>query len=410
MQYRYLYVLIILFYSNCAQTQVFRIDTSHNPKIIVEDFLVGNAGVAVKNVKYYGLKNALGLFYYKSTFQFLPPYGLILSSGSVHEALGPNNYTASVENYTKGDKDLSKIAGTKTFDSAILEFDFMSLTDSISFVFQFASEEYPEYVKKGVSDVFGFFVKDYSNNTNDNIGIIAENGTPITIDLINSDHNSDFYIVNNQLEYRYKNELTEDEYYENQNLFQFDGFTKSIHSGKKLEAYKKYHFKIAIADAGDRKFDSWIFIHGNSFASTGKLADIKLEDLKEYFEFFNLDSIELAKSNDKLTLLVPVYFDFNSYKIKDSSKEYLNYLCNLLTFSGYSVTINGYADETGTKEYNLELSQKRADQVKNYFANNGINQNRISSFGKGEIRLGKNSRSRKVEFILYKKSSSKGAF
>jgi peptidoglycan-associated lipoprotein len=48
------------------------------------------------------------------------------------------------------------------------------------------------------------------------------------------------------------------------------------------------------------------------------------------------------------------------------------------------IIVEGHCDERGTIEYNLALGQKRAETVKNYLVNTGINEARIKtiSFGK----------------------------
>lgn len=48
------------------------------------------------------------------------------------------------------------------------------------------------------------------------------------------------------------------------------------------------------------------------------------------------------------------------------------------------VTIEGHTDERGTREYNLALGEKRANAVKNYLVENGIDVSRLKtvSFGK----------------------------
>ena len=73
----------------------------------------------------------------------------------------------------------------------------------------------------------------------------------------------------------------------------------------------------------------------------------------------------------------------------------------LLIFIGFSyqenptkkIIVQGYADPRGTAEYNMMLGQKRADAVKNYFVNSGINPNRVSvvSFGSTELATTKNT-------------------
>ncbi|MFM7979358.1 MAG: OmpA family protein, partial [Candidatus Fonsibacter sp.] len=49
-----------------------------------------------------------------------------------------------------------------------------------------------------------------------------------------------------------------------------------------------------------------------------------------------------------------------------------------------NVTVEGHADERGTREYNLALGEKRANVVKDYLISNGIASNRIKvlSYGK----------------------------
>ena len=49
-----------------------------------------------------------------------------------------------------------------------------------------------------------------------------------------------------------------------------------------------------------------------------------------------------------------------------------------------NVTISGYTDRLGSDKYNMALSQRRADSVKSFLTNKGINPNRLNAIGKGE--------------------------
>ena len=410
MFFRYIILIILIFNCSSLKSQVFRIDTDYKAKELIEKYFLSknHDGIKIRDIKYSGMKNARGLFVYSSEYGDLPRNGIVLSTGNAIDAMGPNNEIASTDNHYKGDKDLSNINNSKTFDSSILEFDFMSLTDSINFVFQFASEEYPEYVKKGVSDIFGFFITDLVTGKKNNIAILPNTNIPITIDLINNEKNSEYYVSNNY-EYKYDGGLERDkQFYENQYLFNFSGYTKPILSGIKLEPFKWYHFKIAIADIGDRKYDSWIFLKGNSFVSNGNIINPKVDDLKEYFKLFDNDSLIIKTTDNKIHILLPLYFSFNSSEISSTSYKILNYIKDIILYSDYHLIINGYTDETGNKEYNLKLSQERADSVKLYFKEKGIDKDRLQAFGKGEINSDeKLDKSRKVEFVLYKKDYSR---
>ncbi|SFX65184.1 OmpA family protein [Marinospirillum alkaliphilum] len=57
----------------------------------------------------------------------------------------------------------------------------------------------------------------------------------------------------------------------------------------------------------------------------------------------------------------------------------------LKKYPEHTVLIEGHTDTTGSASFNLGLSQRRADSVKTYLMNQGINTNRISTSGKGQV-------------------------
>jgi peptidoglycan-associated lipoprotein len=58
----------------------------------------------------------------------------------------------------------------------------------------------------------------------------------------------------------------------------------------------------------------------------------------------------------------------------------------LARYPGYKVTIEGHADERGTREYNIALGARRAVAVRNYLANLGINPSRMRTVSYGKER------------------------
>lgn len=409
MRSSYLLSLItFLLISSSIKSQVFQIDTTIQPYELINSYFVNknHNGIIIRNIKYSGLSYTKGIFYYNSKQNILPNKGIVLSTGNAIDALGPNNKTASTENFLLGDKDLKELANySKTYDAVICEFDFISFTDSIDFVFQFASEEYPEYINKGVSDVFGFFITNIKSNLTTNLAKLPTTGDPITIDFINGKKNQDYYIPNNKVELENSEDLF---FFENQLLFQFDGFTKPINTGMKLIPFVPYHFKIALADVGDHKFDSWIFLKGNSFLSLGNKTKLTYNNIVSYLEFKELDDIIIEENDKSVDILLPIHFDYNSYSIPESSNLYLEKLLDLFKHTNNQIVIKGFTDESGTTEYNQELSLNRAAQIKEYYISKGISSSRIKCFGKGELKNGVlNKNSRKVEFNLIKKAVPK---
>ncbi|MEQ1652816.1 MAG: peptidoglycan-associated lipoprotein Pal [Hyphomicrobium sp.] len=58
----------------------------------------------------------------------------------------------------------------------------------------------------------------------------------------------------------------------------------------------------------------------------------------------------------------------------------------LQQYPQYTITIEGHADERGTREYNIALGAKRATSVRNYLSANGINASRVRTISYGKER------------------------
>ena len=82
-----------------------------------------------------------------------------------------------------------------------------------------------------------------------------------------------------------------------------------------------------------------------------------------------------------------VYFEFDKFNLNSKSLQTLkSAVAAMKDNSSIKITISGHADERGTREYNLALGQRRAESVRDYFAINGINANRIMVKSYGEER------------------------
>ncbi len=82
-----------------------------------------------------------------------------------------------------------------------------------------------------------------------------------------------------------------------------------------------------------------------------------------------------------------VHFSFDSASLDSAARATLDAYATWLNASHSSkITIEGNCDQRGSREYNLALGQQRADSVRDYLTNRGINANRIDTVSFGEER------------------------
>jgi hypothetical protein len=221
------------------------VETSATQEQMVETIL--GTGITFSNVVLTGANGSLGTFSDGGTSIGIDS-GILLTSGSAAEAVGPNDNTAqTTANGTPGDVDLDGlIPGFTTFDATTLSFDFTTDTGNVFFNYVFASEEYNEWVGSAFNDVFGFFVDGV------NIALLPGTTTPVSINNVNLGSNPGSYVNNEG--------GTVDT--------QYDGLTTVLTAVITGLTAGAHTIKLAIADAGDSSLDSGVFIQAGSFSST----------------------------------------------------------------------------------------------------------------------------------------------
>lgn len=173
--------------------------------------------------------------------------GIILSTGLAADAIGPNNtgQKSGVVN-TPGSPLLNQVTGKTTYDACTFEFDVIPQGNRLKFNFIFASEEYNEWVNSDYNDAFGFFISGPNITGQQNIALVPNTTTDVSINSVNGNANPQ-YFLNNSLS-------------SNGTTIQFDGFTQGLYADVQVTPCQTYHLIFVIADATDRLWDSGVFI------------------------------------------------------------------------------------------------------------------------------------------------------
>ncbi|HEX3880519.1 MAG TPA: OmpA family protein [Bryobacteraceae bacterium] len=80
-----------------------------------------------------------------------------------------------------------------------------------------------------------------------------------------------------------------------------------------------------------------------------------------------------------------VLFDFNQYTLKPGAREKLAKVSGiLLAYPGLKIQLEGHTDSVGSDDYNMKLSQQRADSVRTYVVSQGVPQDSVSATGLGK--------------------------
>lgn len=180
--------------------------------------------------------------------------GVILSTGDIADAIGPNSSGSTSSNMGGGgDADLSALAGFNTNDAVVFEFEFEVQGDEIEFNFVFMSEEYNEFVGSNFNDVFAFYISGPGIVGQENLAVVPGTTTPVTINTINNGSFFQYYTDNT-------GNLVDVE---------FDGFTTLMTAARdSLQPCGIYTLSLRIADGSDSAYDSAVLLQENSLVQS----------------------------------------------------------------------------------------------------------------------------------------------
>jgi gliding motility-associated-like protein len=311
------------------------VNSTLTPQQLVQNYLVGS-GVTVSNVTFNGTPGTtpnpqIGYFQGASSNVGLTD-GVIMASGAVTNAIGPNNSGGITTAYNNSfsDPDLSAICAFGVYDVAVLQFDFVPQGDTVEFKFVFASDEYIEYVGSGINDAFGIFISGpgitgpFTNNAA-NMAVVPGTSLPISIDNVSPWTNASYYIDNG--------DGYTAPYNSNPMYIQYDGLTVTITAKYPVQCGQTYHIKFAIGDGADNVLDSGVFIEAGSFSSNGMNVTLEAPVLPNIAAGFVYEGCLLGSSVDIV---------FVRPDVTGADTTYFNVGGDAINGSDYSTITNSY--------------------------------------------------------------------
>ncbi|MEP7329599.1 MAG: choice-of-anchor L domain-containing protein [Betaproteobacteria bacterium] len=224
---------------------------------------LAGTGVTLSNARFTGSAKAVGSFGGAASSIGIDS-GVVLSTGDILDLQGPNdNDSTSTTLDTPGDNDLALlVAPYATYDAAILEFDLVTASPTISIRYVFASEEYNEYVDSPFNDVMAIYVN--------GVNCANTGGQPVAVNTINAGRNSALYFDNTN----------------GARNTQMDGMTVPLDCTAAVNVNQVNKIRIAIADVSDPILDSAVFLAAGGVRSPG-VGSVTLSNSVKAIEYYH---------------------------------------------------------------------------------------------------------------------------
>ncbi|MEP0264827.1 choice-of-anchor L domain-containing protein [Dokdonia sp.] len=242
------------------------IDESLDAQTLVEDVLINSSCAEVSNIVSstgtdFGDVNGIAAFSAIGT-DFPFEEGIILMSGNVQEAPGPNLNVQSNGGWP-GDADLeANTSAVNTNNASFIEFDFTPFIEQISFDFIMASEEYDQNFECTFSDAFAFILTDVTTGDVQNLAVLPGTTIPIEVTNIRPEVPGQCAAVNEEFFDRYNFQPFNDE---NASATNFNGQTVELTAMADVISGNPYTIKLVVADETDSSFDIAVFLEAGSF-------------------------------------------------------------------------------------------------------------------------------------------------
>ncbi|MNX24291.1 hypothetical protein D3C86_543080 [compost metagenome] len=268
-------IFILCCFCHKISAQNISVTNTATPTDLIQNVLINSSCVDVESVDASGNptpnQQSYGSFTAGANFPFSS--GIVLSSSPSKNAEGPfvqqNSKGVQVQGWN-GDPDLNQALGINNSTQAtVLEFDFVALTNSISFNYIFASNEYQNNFPCIYSDGFAFLIKEAGSSENyKNLAVLPNSTTAVSATTVHPKINT---INGSGGEPLIGCEAVNENYFNGYNTssspINYAGQTIVMNASTDVIPNKKYHLKLVIADDATRQYNSAVFIEAGSFVT-----------------------------------------------------------------------------------------------------------------------------------------------
>lgn len=97
----------------------------------------------------------------------------------------------------------------------------------------------------------------------------------------------------------------------------------------------------------------------------------------------------ITAMEEGIKFMMPVNFAFDDATIRPEDQAVLDRFAQIVSkyYNGSMITVEGFADPAGAPRYNVELSRRRAESVRDYLTGKGLTADQLRTVGMGETRL-----------------------
>lgn len=273
--------ILFLFFISCCfcnkiTAQGISVNSTATAEELIQNVLINSSCIETQSVIATGNpipnQQSYGSFSAGANFPFSS--GIVLSTSPSKRAEGPyiqqNSIGVKVPGWD-GDPDLNQTLGINNSTQAtVLEFDFIAMTNSISFNYIFASNEYQNNFPCIYSDGFAFLIKEADNPTEayKNLAVLPNSTTAVSATTVHPKINT---VNGADGKPQIGCEAINESYFNGYNTsiapINYAGQTVVMNASTDVIPNTKYHLKLVIADDYTRQYNSAVFIEAGSFVT-----------------------------------------------------------------------------------------------------------------------------------------------